>query len=73
MNPWLKPWLTVCRHQRVRATNPYQIMSITGTIEHVLAFGAAVAALAVMAVAAVGLIVWLAGGKIETHKDRGAP
>ncbi|HTL68039.1 MAG TPA: hypothetical protein VL200_10285 [Lacunisphaera sp.] len=47
-------------------------MNITGTIELVLAFGAAVAALAVMAITAVGLIVWLAGGKLGTRKDREA-
>ncbi|HVT72783.1 MAG TPA: hypothetical protein VHD61_06575 [Lacunisphaera sp.] len=45
-------------------------MNITGSIELVLAFGAAVAALAVMAITAIGLIVWLAGGRLGTHKDR---
>lgn len=45
-------------------------MTIAGIIELVLALGAAFAALAVMAIALVGLIVWLAGGKSGARPDR---
>ncbi|HVZ64444.1 MAG TPA: hypothetical protein VG936_07725 [Lacunisphaera sp.] len=58
------------RQQRVRATDRNQYMNITGTIELVLAFGAGVAALAVMAIAVIGLIVWLAGGRLGARNDR---
>ena len=36
----------------------------------ILALGAVLAALAVAVVGGVGLVVWLAGGKLEQGKDR---
>ena len=40
-----------------------------GIIDFILATAALVAALAVAAVAALGLVVWLAGGKVNQRKD----
>ena len=41
-------------------------------IHVILALGTLVATLAVAAVCGVGLVVWLAGGKLEQGKDRKA-
>ena len=40
------------------------------TLDIILAAAAIVAALAVAAICALGLVVWLAGGKLDQHKDQ---
>jgi hypothetical protein len=52
-----------------RAKTHSSLMNI-GTLDIILAVATVVAALAVAAICALGLVVWLAGGKLDRRKDQ---